>query len=302
MSRDPYQIKQKCSIPKPSTVSDCEISLKRLSSQTETNRSKADELSSQMSLYQKEIERLQKSFDDAMKLHAELQKQNRQNNFDLKCIQKWKDELNKKDLENSYLIECKTYITNHIKRCNFKGVQEHYMMGDKYPEQNYFLPPDSFDFLKISTVLPPFPDITPDVKMTSEMKEERRKMNSIQKKEDKKKMAQAWLLDYATKLAQIIFDNLTTTEIKNLAHYLRACELLDLSMNEKCDWVRFKTYASVLAEADHEYGHIILSDVYDCNGKDYDEGRCCHKRYAYYMEEFKYITLKTDDIVSYSRL
>lgn len=301
MSRDPYQIKQKCSIPKPSTVSDCEISLKRLHLQMGDYRSKADELSSLMSSYQKEIERLQKSMDSAHTQFTQLQKQNRQDEFDLKCLEKWKDELKKKDLETAYQSECKDYIVKHIRCCNSKGVQEHWKMGDKYPEQNYFLPPDSFEFLKISTILP-IPDVTPVVEMTPEMRAARKKMNSIQKKEDRKKMAQAWRLDYATKLAQVIFDNLTTTEIKNLAHYLRACELLDEPMDQKCDWVRFDTYASVLAQAHREYDHIILSDVYGCNGKDYDEGHCCHKRYAYYMEEFKYITLKTNHIVSYGRL
>jgi hypothetical protein len=301
MSRDPYQVKPKCSIPKPSTVADCEIGLKRLHLQMANYKSRADGISSLMSSYQNEIDRIQKLMDSAHTQFTQLQKQNRQDEFDLKCLEKWKDELNKKDLETAYQSECKDYIVKHIRRCNSKSVQENYMMSEKYPHQNYFLPPDSFKFLKITTILP-IPNVTPIVTMTPEMREKRKKMTSIEKKEDKKMMADAWRNAYAMMLAQNIFDNLTTTEIKNLAHYLRACELLDKPMDQKCDWVRFSTYADVLAKADYEYDHIILSDIYDCNGKDYDEGHCCHKRYAYYMEEFKYITLKTNDIVSCGRL
>jgi chromosome segregation ATPase len=93
MSRDPYKVKLTCSIPKPSTVSDCEIVLKRLSCAIEPFQSKVDNLTNQMSTHQTEILRLQKMIDSANSEVKKLQKENQQN----MCVEKWHDELNKKN-------------------------------------------------------------------------------------------------------------------------------------------------------------------------------------------------------------
>lgn len=264
--------------------------------------SKADELNKLMSSYQMEIDKLKKLQDSAKSELFQLQKENSQNAFDLKCLKKWQDELKKRDDKINYYTECKDYIVNHIKRCNAKAIQENYLLSEKYPKNNYFLPLDTFDFLKIMCVLPPVPE-NPIIHIPSDLREKRKSMTPAEKKRDRKNMADAWRNAYAMMLAQNIFDNLTMNETVSLAHYLKACELLD-NPQDKNDWIRYKTYATVL-ESSSEYDAYecknILSMVYDCNNNEYD-GRCCHKKYAYQLEDFKYITLKTNYIVSYSRL
>ncbi len=297
----PYKLK--CSIPKPSTVSDCEIYLKRINSQADCFQSKVNDLTTQISSHQTEILRLQKLIDSSQNELKKVQKNLDQNMFDKKCIQKWYDELNKNNEAEQYLSYCKEFIQNHINQSNSKRVRNHPILCEKYPVSNYYIPRDAFEFLKMDPDLPTFSSDF-DFQIPPNMREKRKNMTSSEKKADRKAMSQMWHNACAKQTAQEIFSVLTSDDIVKLAHYLHVCRMLDNPQDSHCDWIRFMTYASVLNQCDYhgDFDRNIVSDIYDCNGQDYEESRCCHKKYAYVLEDFKYITLKSSDVVMYTRL
>lgn len=297
-------INLKCSVPKPSTVSDCEIVLKRLSAQIEPFQSKVNDLTSQMSSHQTEILRLQMLMDSANSEIKKLQKEHQQNMFDKKCVEKWHDELKKNGVSNQYLLDCKKFIRNHISQSNSNRVLLNHQLAEKYPASNYFIPLDAFKFLNISVQLPQITS-KPDFNIPPNFREERKTMSPADKKADRKKYSQMWRNAYTNHIAETIFSVLTSSEIIKLAHYIKACVLLDEPHDSECDLSYYSTYATIFRNCRVFYDYSVVSQILDCNGETYDEGHgrsCCHKRYAYVLVKFEDITLNSSYVITYNRL
>lgn len=98
-------------------------------------------------------------------------------------------------------------------------------------------------------------------------------------------------------------DCYTSEEIKSIAHYIHACNLLTEQRSEYDCILEFNTYSEIINETDEEYGNIGMLE--SCNGNKcsmYDDDSCCHKRYGWCPVKFEDINLDTANIVSHRRI
>jgi hypothetical protein len=116
-------------------------------------------------------------------------------------------------------------------------------------------------------------------------------------------------------------DNLTSQEIRKLAHYVHACEILNSNKSNLPSQRRnlrdpdsseseynyivsgYKTYGYLYNATDSD---LVIGDERLCDGElpeDADE-ICCHKRFAWRVTDIfnEYFTLDATDILSYERI
>ena len=100
-------------------------------------------------------------------------------------------------------------------------------------------------------------------------------------------------------------DSYTSDELKSIAHYIKASELVQKSRTMKVlQSLNVDTYAELLNASDDRYDSSIIGDIEGCDGEpqDSDDESCCHKRYAWTVCKLEDVTLDSTEIIYYNRV
>jgi hypothetical protein len=100
-------------------------------------------------------------------------------------------------------------------------------------------------------------------------------------------------------------DLYTSDELKSIAHYIKASELVNNSKSMTViQTLNVNTYAELFNMSYDKYDLDIIGELEGCDGdpQDSDDESCCHKRYAWTISKLNDITLDSTEIIYYNRV
>jgi hypothetical protein len=267
----------KANIPMPTSASDCQIVLKRTNEQITEKKTSFESLSVQMRTTQNEIEKLQKQLSELQKQHAQVQTQLSQLEVNRVALEKVLPVFIKKEENDVYTRRCKEFINQY----DWVNPESFEHVSDKK-----ILPKDLFDFLKIHVV---------------------GEYDSYSKEKYDDYLERQRQAELRWKFSPL--EEFTSDELKLIAHYLKACELI--AQSKKLG--EFKTHNILYNELTYfeltnnlNYSRdseiYLLDDIRHCDGQPaedmYENDTCCHRRYCTAVSNFYDINLDTRYLVS----
>jgi hypothetical protein len=265
------QPQQKPTIKKPGNAADCRLFLKRTDTDLVVQMKTVSDLDVQMKTVSDQIASLQKQLDTLKSTQVQMQNVIKQTNINKIALTRWVQELEKIEAENIYINKCKDFI-NKYEWMNPEDENEDEDDDDDDDDD------DDEDTDTVSTLK----------KLPVDIFE---------------------FLNSENKTSQYNFrpiSEYTSDEIQNIAHYLKACELLaEFKTKFPERYCSYDTYYKLIdSNYDRQYDSYILGDIENCDGSTSDDHEWCHKRFAQTITKFEYIELdmKIDYFITYSRV
>lgn len=269
----------KHTVAKPLCVFDAHIARDRLKEENKSLNSKLIQIANQINEATKQKEELEILIASLGVQTSALNSKYQENGHNIKYIDMVSETLKQQEADASYVHKCKDYLIEYIK----------FELESDDPVQNPYVPVQNPDD---PVQNPDVPVQNPDVNLNNFFQ------GAIVFLQIPVKFP--LMLPNATIITDAIFSKLNSQEIKSLAHYIKACELLDEEMPTDSDcyvdeWVQSSTYDYVYDQANHRfYNGLLVSDIHESY----------YRKYAFVLSELESISLSStiDNLISYQRL